>query len=319
MVLPPRKYRDFVRSIAEQVIAVSSTLSTDYYEQVFVPSGLCLEKIKVSSVNAERYRVLGEEHLNEVLRSFEPHNQGHVDPVIYDRVGTKTGRLRVLSGPKILTLPKDWRDLIVPRARSRVIAYVDLTALEATFVLNKSGRNNICEGDVYSYVSKEVFDGRLPRDSAKALVLSRLYGSSAASLAGKLSMSEEEAACVLSKVDTLMDIGTLSNKLWLEAQSGHIRNAFGRVLNVASGEAKHVVLNYYVQSSAVDVALTYFSELIEQLEKEIVDAEPLFVLHDALLLDVSLGSIERLEQLVAAWRSALGGLYRCKVTRLVVS
>ena len=49
-------------------------------------------------------------------------------------------------------------------------------------------------------------------------------------------------------------------------------------------EAKNTLVNTYVQSTGVDVAMMGFNQVLKQLGTDGV--RPLFVLHDALILDV---------------------------------
>ena len=46
-----------------------------------------------------------------------------------------------------------------------------------------------------------------------------------------------------------------------------------------------MLINYFVQSTAVDVALYGFTALVKAL-KHLKRAHPIFILHDALILDV---------------------------------
>ena len=43
-------------------------------------------------------------------------------------------------------------------------------------------------------------------------------------------------------------------------------------------------MNNYIQSTAVDVALSYFSELCDKINLDL--CKPIFIIHDALILDV---------------------------------
>ena len=81
-------------------------------------------------------------------------------------------------------------------------------------------------------------------------------------------------------------------KLRLKEQFTHsgnryIQNHYGRY--IFCNDAKpYVLLNYFIQSTAVDVALQGFTKIVKkiygaQLQDVIV---PMFVLHDALILDV---------------------------------
>ena len=61
-------------------------------------------------------------------------------------------------------------------------------------------------------------------------------------------------------------------------------NFFGRPIWNADELSSNKILNNFIQSSAVDVALNYFSLLTTQLNHE--KAKFLFIIHDALIVDV---------------------------------
>ena len=70
-----------------------------------------------------------------------------------------------------------------------------------------------------------------------------------------------------------------------QGEQGERRNFFGRpILNVKETNERKI-LNNYIQSTAVDIALNYFSCLIDQVDNE--KALPLFIIHDAIVFDVS--------------------------------
>ena len=67
-------------------------------------------------------------------------------------------------------------------------------------------------------------------------------------------------------------------------------NYFGRPIRNIDENKSNVIVNNYIQSSAVDIALTYFYELVINLNLE--KAVPLFIIHDAFVFDVKQSYIE---------------------------
>ena len=69
-----------------------------------------------------------------------------------------------------------------------------------------------------------------------------------------------------------------------ETEWGFRMNYFGRPIWNVEERKDSTVINNYIQSTAVDVALMYFNELINLVETDI--CKPLFVIHDAIVFDV---------------------------------
>ena len=63
------------------------------------------------------------------------------------------------------------------------------------------------------------------------------------------------------------------------------RNYFGRPIWNGWEDKDHILINNYIQSSAVDIALTYFTELTKEVNTNL--SVPLYILHDAIIFDVS--------------------------------
>ena len=62
------------------------------------------------------------------------------------------------------------------------------------------------------------------------------------------------------------------------------RNYFGRPIWNLKEQKENILINNYIQSSAVDVALTYFSDLVKKIDLD--KAVPNFIIHDAIVFDV---------------------------------
>jgi len=71
--------------------------------------------------------------------------------------------------------------------------------------------------------------------------------------------------------------------------NGFIKNRYGRVIRPKK-DAPRLLYNYFIQSTAVDAALLGFAGAIDLCKAEKWSIRPLFVIHDALLLDVAPGA-----------------------------
>jgi len=282
MVLPPSKYKMFFNDIVKYVQS-HLDVSTTYYEDAWVPGNRILNALKPAKVDGSRVaEIVSSSAINShVVESFRPRAGGYASPVKYDRFGTVTGRLIVESGPNILLLKKDYRSIIKPSVQGGKIMSIDFSSLEARILLYESG-NDCQEFDLYGMLARQF--GDMPRDLVKAAVLSVLYGSSRSSVALHLGISEEKVIDVIRKIEGYIDTKSIIRKLRAQHEDvGYITNRFGRRLTIDKPQ-DNIFVSYYAQSTGVDVSLMGFSKVFESLGSNGI--RPLFVLHDALILDV---------------------------------
>jgi DNA polymerase I-like protein with 3'-5' exonuclease and polymerase domains len=89
---------------------------------------------------------------------------------------------------------------------------------------------------------------------------------------------------VIKQIEEYIDTRALIKRLKEEhKQTGYIKNRFGRLLTVDRPQ-DNIFVSYYAQSTGVDVSLMGFGNIIDSLGSEGI--RPIFVLHDALILDV---------------------------------
>jgi hypothetical protein len=125
----------------------------------------------------------------------------------------------------------------------------------------------------------------VPRAVVKVAVLSELYGASRASLGHRLEMNNTDLDRFIAVIKEHFKTDVLKMRLKDELEnSGMIHNRFGRPLFIDAKNSDYLLVNTYAQSTGVDVSLLGFSKIVEQLGSDGV--RPLFILHDALLLDV---------------------------------
>jgi len=149
-------------------------------------------------------------------------------------------------------------------------------------VLAEAARSSDAE-DMYGEVAEKIFGDRQNRDAVKVAVISELYGAAKESLRARLGISQAKIDAFVRGINEYFQLDALRARLEAQAQSGKIINKFGRPLSV-DPEAKNTLVNTYVQSTGVDVAMMGFNQVLKQLGTDGI--RPLFVLHDALILDV---------------------------------
>lgn len=244
-------------------------------------------------------RALLEARLQEVggdgsggsLATFTPDRDGLAPPISYSRIATVTGRLTVERGPRILTLTREHRD-VVRSAQGGSVLEVDFVSLEPRLALLESGATP--PRDIYSSLGTEL-GLELPRSALKLAVISSLYGSSAAALVETLG-SRAAARDLVERVGERFGVRRLVERLRDHlSDRGRLHNRYGRpLLDAREGDPDPRLVSHYIQSSAVDVALMGFSDLTSRVAH--LGVRPIYVIHDAVLLDVPPGAEEDLRR-----------------------
>jgi len=284
-VMPSVAYKSFVKNIVKSVAETIDALPKEYYRDVWCPTGQLLAGLKAARVESSLYKDLvgAAERDSGALETFRPGPGGFLSPVVYDRFATRTGRLTVASGPNILTLKKEYRKLLKSSFSDGTICSLDFSALEARIILAEAGAE-VSDADLYSSIAEDLFQGRIDRNTVKTAVISELYGSSKHALGARLGLTGRKLDEFVETIHKHFRTGDLRKRLKEDfIRSGKIRNKHGRLLELDDPQ-DHLFVNTYTQSTGVDVSLLGFKKIIDDLG--IDGVRPLFVLHDALILDV---------------------------------
>jgi hypothetical protein len=177
----------------------------------------------------------------------------------YIRTKTKTGRLTVVSGPPVLTMHADLRKGLIDAIQ------IDFRSMEPNLLLAYQGRETFL--DLYSALAEEVFGGKLSRTKVKLSVIASLYNSDRRSKHAK-------AIADFFRVDEIID------ELEGRVKDGFLINMYDRPIPVTDATKNHL-LSLWLQSSAVDAALTGFCNLL--LANKL--AKPYWIIHDALIIN----------------------------------
>ena len=196
---------------------------------------------------------------NGFLESFRPVDGEVCRPVRYSH-DTATGRLTVSSGPKILNLSRDHRDILKSRFRKGTIGFIDFVSLEPRTALLLTRPE--APQDIYEAMRAEI-GSQHTRAQLKVATISALYG------------QRGESSIPSSVIGRFFRVPQIHERYLSGWELG---NLYGRKLVVDDERLK---LPYFVQSTAVDVALTGFSKVLNRFAEMV----PLFVIHDALVVD----------------------------------
>ena len=246
---------------------------THYQDQQKLIDSFCAAKINKNNMHiAKKYDI------NIDKSDF-------ADVVKYDNWSSATGRMTVVSGPKILTMQKDDREVFQSQyGNDGSLIEIDYNALDAR-VLLAIMNIGAPQSDLYTFIAKKC-NLTCERAVIKEAVLAALYGMSVKNFI-KRYPDFPDALDVLQSVKDFFDVKKLTetiNKL------PTMQNYFGRTLH--NGER---LISHYVQSSAVDVVCQGFLKILEQIEEPC----PIFIIHDALILDVKKKNIQNLKNITS--------------------
>ena len=198
---------------------------------------------------------------------------------MYNQTSTVTGRLTNYSGcPKILTLPGRCRKIFESRwQRDGELLYVDFKNLEPRVIRKINGKESY--SDIYSEIS-ESLEFEVDRVIIKRGIISTLYGS----LSQIKGLSKDRSEKVLNVTKEYFDLDAILKKASVVNDIGCRSNYYGRPIWNIEETKENKIINNYIQSTAVDIALAYFSEICTKINLEL--CKPIFIIHDALVIDV---------------------------------
>lgn len=307
MAMPRRDYRSFVEGVVSAASAFASSADTSYYLVTWVPHRKVFSSIaRMAAPDAGLFSVDNDQDVS----SFKQRG-GLCDRVVYNRFGTRTGRLTVAAGPSVLTLRKDLRKFLRSRhGESGVLLQLDFSALEVR-LLAADPTKVVPAGDPYQDLADDM---GMDRKSAKLALISTTYGSSERGLATSLSVGIESARRIVDAIHKRHGVDQQVQRLRAEhSKRGYIRNRYGRRVEVPDA-ADGPLLNSYLQSTGVDVALWGFLQVIERLPEG--HGFPVALIHDAMILDVTKELAEKIGGSLGLAVPGYEGKFSVKVERL---
>ena len=285
-VMPRSAHLSFARALVSQAEESLSRLDRDYYEGTWARGGFVLQCLRPAHVDRKIWKRLMDERVGNwrVVQTFKPDARGECRPVAYNRFGTRTGRLTVERGPSILTLKREYRSMLRSRyGDDGVIVYLDFSNLEARILLYESG-GRCDDPDLYSFINRELFDGAMARDDIKVAVISELYGQGERALGRKLGLSGKHLRNFTRRIKGYFKTDRLLERVKAEfVEKGYITNRYGRRVEIDE-PLDRIFINSYTQSTGVDVTMLGFNDVCYALIP--CGIFPIFLLHDAMLLDV---------------------------------
>ncbi len=273
----------FIWQLLLDLESKASLIDDVYITDHFLEIRRQLGDLRQAHIDARLWDQATKSDPSPALESFEPDQQGLAQPVLYDQISSITGRLTVHSGPQILTLRRDHRQLIRPSRKGRAVVMLDFVSHEPRVALGIAGID--APEDIYAWFRDEHCVS-VSRENAKVAIIGTLYGMSASTLAEKLDTNLIQARAISEIVRSTFGIKTLEAEL-LEAyrSQGHIRSLFGRRILPSSG-TPGVLVNAYLQSTAMDLGMAGFRQILTSLAANLIEVSPLFYIHDAMVVEV---------------------------------
>ena len=298
-VLPQKRFQDSLTSLISVLEEALTCFLSDQYNGNFILQREFLLGLSRASIDGNKLTsYIGSEKNQTVistLRTFMPHNDGYSGLCTYNQSATVTGRLTVASGPQVLILPKKYRDIMSSRYPCGKVFQVDFVSLEPRVARLSSG--NISDDDVYMQLSHELFNSGLTREQCKIAVLCSLYGASKHKLSKMLGPSHD-ASYVISRIKKFFGVQDILKNIKPQLKQGAcFRNYFGRIVQPDRSD-DNALVNYYIQSSAVDAATLGFISLKKKINKLSLRCIPTFVIHDAMIVDVHKEDEEKFKELL---------------------
>jgi hypothetical protein len=254
-----QRFAQVLKSFVGQIRESISQIENQSYFQELSKTRKILTRLQTAKIDVEKYEQLLKKSDISSLKSFQPDPVGFSSLPKYT-LSTSTGRLTSLSGPKILTLSQENREILKSRFVNGHVYIIDFVSLEPRVALLLS--RNETPFDIYQEMGT-LTSSDISRTKLKISTISTLYGS------GHVEKNIRKLIHEYFRLDKLYERYLNKEK---------ITNLFGRPLSPKEDYQK---ISHFVQSTAVDIALRGFETLCER-ETDLI---PLFVIHDALVVD----------------------------------
>lgn len=293
-VLPEKAYKTYQEGV-NRFKTLRDDLDLRYLTDVYNPTNKVFDYLRAAKINRERFDRFAALDATGHTSTFSPDEAGFARRVEYTRVGTVTGRLKTTGGPTLMHLTKSYRSVLESRhgPEKGTVISLDYKSLEPRVLLCVSGtqpRGGMGR-DIYEQIRSDLFahvgGSKITRDTVKGIVLSEMFGAGIESLQRRLP-EVGDLPRIVEEIGGWFGLPELKERLrlnWLENDRRFIENYYGRRVRT---DSQHTLISHYVQSTAVDVTLLGFLQILEYLDSinMLDEVVPLFILHDALVLDV---------------------------------
>lgn len=290
--IPSRVWKRRVREAATHLWRLFAEKDNSYYISTHVRNREVLEALERPAIDtailSRRVEESNENNARALLK-FKPDSQGLCPRLSYSLSSSVTGRMTISGGPNVLTMKKSDRKIFKSRHSDGVLVEIDISSAEPRVALSLFGKS--IPGDVYTEVSKRA-GMKMTREDAKIATLSALYGASHHTLKSRIS-NPGDSINLLETVKSYFGVHHIEKLIQEQHQElGYIKNTHGR--KIFSDPPS---LNHFIQSSAVDTSFDVFSSLLEKIDERGISATPIFLIHDAIGIDVKKSDLKALKEI----------------------
>ena len=302
--LPKMIAREHLQKISAKLHEIINSSIESEYLSTYITLRTFLSKLLPAKINKSVITsVLESEKNSSILSSINSCNSNDSDfskIAKYNLAKTSTGRMTIASGPRILTLPTKYRKIFMSRFEDGQLLSIDFRSIEpriALYMANKEPTD-----DVYDFIKTQILNNKIDRRRAKLITLSALYGQSSSELQKGLPEGIT-ATDVLSRVQMHFCLSELKKSLRKNTQEDVLKNFVGRPLKQL-GNDDHALVSHFLQSSAAEISILIFDKILHSLSSD--NVIPLFVIHDALVLDCNKLGADEVKNLLSesiAWKN----------------
>lgn len=307
-ILPKTTRNILYQNLTNSLESISNEIGEDssYYDQVYLKTKRVFSFLRPAKLNGVRLKTyLLDETNAKFLAGWTTDKSGYAQVPEYSLCDTLTGRMKIKSGPNFLLLPRELRNIITSRhGENGSIYYLDFVSLEPRTALCLNPTNppiGHLPQDIYSHALKKLkLSTEISRQTIKQIILPQLYGQAKSIIISNLEKNKvRQPEEIVEMINDFFGIDDLKQKIVSEYEAtgkAYIRTYFGRHV-VPEESSQYAFLNYYIQSTSVDIALLGFLKILEKLEKipgSLDLISPIFFLHDAMVIDVH----KKLEHLI---------------------
>ncbi len=287
-ILPDLLYKEYIQGLFSSALRALASDNAGYYNDVFKVTRGLLENLECSKVNEDilyhYYRAEKNPSVKSTFKTFFPKADGLAKKPIYEMTSTITGRLTIKHGPRILTLPKDKRNIFSSNFKHGKVKSLDFKSIEPRIALILSGRD--APEDIYADLQEKVFNNLIGRDLVKVMCISLLYGAQEDRMSSLSGLSGSKLRNIIEDMTSYFGTRAIKHKLVKQyKECGYIKNYYGRIIKPIKSHPS-LLYNYYIQSTSVDASLLGFAEGKKFIDNNKLLMNFLFVIHDAVIIDV---------------------------------
>lgn len=285
-ILPKQVVMSHVKKL---ITSCQNVINDQYYTGQYQIQNLLLDSFQNAHVDLSVLR----QQDDNVIDAFASDAEGQCARIEYDNYGSSTGRMSVKSGPKILTMSKEFRHIFRSSwSDEGTLLSIDYNALEPRVIMTLMGAKEL-PADIYTSIGEKLQLSYISRKTLKLMILAILYGMARKNFIIKF-MSEQDPDVAYDKIREELGVNDILTRIKQEMHDGFIRNHYGRTLRC---ENESLYVNHFTQSTAVDVACEGFLNIVKD-NSDII--RPIFILHDELVVDVKNSDLEKLKERIGS-------------------